>query len=140
MDDLGKVEVMARENNWITLPPTPVRPGAPRLVEHGPNWSANGFFVHTWLWLDGKLPTCFVGLRRANANRDEFVEAISSLVELKFIRDTSVLPQLRQEQYEISIGPTKLQLSTATKNDGTMASARISKAAPALPYYGLPDR
>jgi hypothetical protein len=138
MDDLGKVEVMARENNWIALPPTPVRPG-PKLVEHGPNWRANKFFVHTWVLVDGNLPTCFVGLHGENAGRDEFFQAISSSVELKPTTQIAVKPQLRVEQYEI-IGSAKLELSITSIADGIMSSARISKTVPSLPYFGLPDR
>jgi hypothetical protein len=142
MDDLGKIEVMARENNWIALPPTPVRPG-PRFVEHGPNWKANGFFVHTWVLLDGNLPNCFVGLHGANVNRDEFFQAISASVELKLPSRVTVKSQLRMEQYEIyeiNMGPTKLELCMVSMADGIMSSTRISKTTTSLPYYGLPDR
>jgi hypothetical protein len=139
IEDLGKVAIMARENNWIALPPTPVRPG-PRFVDHGPNWKANNFFVHTWILLDGNLPTCFVGFYGANVSRDEFLQAISASVELKLTSQIIVKSQSRVEQYEINIGPTKLELGTVSIGDGIVASARISKTTPSLPYYGLPNR
>jgi hypothetical protein len=138
MDELAKVDIIARENNWIALPPTPVRPG-PRQVDHGSNWRMGNFFVHTWVWLDGNLPTCFVGLHGENADRDEFLQAISASFQLKQGIQVSVKPQLRLDQYEINIGSTKLELITATMDDGMMSSARISKKVPS-PSYGFPDQ
>jgi hypothetical protein len=88
---------------------------------------------------DGKLPTCFVGLHGANASRDEFFQTISASLELKLTNQITVKPQSRIEQYAI-IGPTRLELGITSIADGIMSSARISKTAPSLPYYGVPDR
>ena len=53
-----------------------------------------------FLWVDGHLPNCFVGLPSKHINRDEFFNAISASVELKFIADRT-RSQLRMETYEI---------------------------------------
>ena len=60
MDDLQKVEVMARENNWF---PLPYVPSNSNHVTSRSRWRANGFFVATWTWIDGNLPSCVVRSR-----------------------------------------------------------------------------
>jgi len=137
MDDLQKVEVMARENNWF---PLPYVPSNSNHVTSRSRWRANGFFVATWTWIDGNLPSCFVGLLPyKKTNRDGFFDAISASVELKLISDRT-LPRLRQETYEI-IGerPAKLKLLFSSTDDDTVSGASIYMDMPTTPD-ALPDR
>ena len=137
MDDLANVEMMARENNWF---PLPYIPSNSRSVTSRSRWRANGFFVATWIWIDGNLPSCFVGLLPyKKTNRDGFFDAISASVELKLISDRT-LPRLRQETYEI-IGewPAKLKLLFSSTDDGTVSGASIYMDMPTAPD-APPDR
>ncbi len=83
MDDLAKVEVMARENKWFTLPPNPAV--NPKFTVSKSRWRANGYFVSTWIWVDGYSPHCVVGPPRKAINRDEFFNAISASIELNLV-------------------------------------------------------
>src|SRR3984957_7955610 len=56
MDDLANVEMMAREHNWF---PLPYIPSNSKSVTSRSRWRVNGFFVATWIWIDGNLPSCF---------------------------------------------------------------------------------
>jgi len=123
MDDIANVEMMAQENNWFRLPNTPSNY---KPVENRGRWNANGFFVATWVWVDGNLPNCFVGFGPfLKTNRDGFFDAISASVELKVISERG--QSFRQETYEI-IGARsagRLNLLFSSSNDGTMSSAAI---------------
>jgi len=139
MDDLQKVEVMARENNWF---PLPYVPSNSNHVTSRSRWRANGFFVATWTWIDGNLPSCVVGFRPyKKTNREGFFDAISASVQLKLISDRR-LPRLRQETYEI-IGerPANLRLlfSSTDDNDSTVSSVSIYRDMPTTPGTP-PDR
>jgi hypothetical protein len=124
MDDLANVETMAQEKNWFRLP---YIPSNSKSVTSRSRWRANGFFIATWIWIDGNLPSCFVGLLPyKKVDRDGFFDAISASVELKVVSDR-VLPRLRQETYEIIGGwPAKrVRLLLSSTNDGTVSGASI---------------
>jgi hypothetical protein len=124
MDDLANVETMAKEKNWFRLP---YIPSNSESVTSRSRWRANGFFIATWTWIDGNLPSCFIGLLPfQKIDRDGFFDAISTSVELKLISDRA-LPRLRQETYEIISGwPAKrVRLLVSSTNDGTVSGASI---------------
>ena len=137
MDDLAKVEAMARENNWLTLPPNPAV--NPKFTVSKSRWRANGFFVSTWIWVNGNSPHCVAVPPSKTITRDEFFNAISASVELKLVSDKT-LGELRIETYEIrSDGRGKVHFSLASTRDGGVSSVmfyRVSTSEPAA----LPDR
>jgi hypothetical protein len=98
MEDVGKVEVTARENGWSTLAYNPTSES--KLVASESGWRANGFLVRTWIWVDGHLPHCFISLIGKNVNRDEFFATIAAALELKLTSDKT-RSRLRQETYDL---------------------------------------
>jgi|ERR1700730_7857530 hypothetical protein len=136
MEDLAEVEVMARENSWFTLPPNPAV--NPKFTVSKSSWRANGYFVSTWIQVNGNVPHCVVGPPHKAINRDEFFNAISAAVELKLVSDRTFSP-VRIETYEISDeGPSKLRVDIATTLDGAISAIMFYKVGPWLP--DLPDR
>ena len=146
MDDLANVETMAQEKNWFRLP---YIPSNSKSVTSRSRWRANGFFIATRTWIDGNLPSCFVGLLPyKKVDRDGFFDAISASMELKVISDTTptitirdasgnIIPdrssalRLRQETYEIMGGwPAKRVRLLLSSNDGTVSGALIHMEAP----------
>jgi hypothetical protein len=123
MDDVASIDRMGQENNWFHLPTIPSN--SPHVTQRS-RWSANGFFIATWVWNDGNLPSCFVGLRPyKKVNRDAFFHAISSSLELKLISDNTIQQRFRQETYEI-IGERRLKLLFGSdNNDDSVSSAGI---------------
>jgi hypothetical protein len=151
MEDLVNVEAIAQENKWFRLPDIPSNS---KLVTSRSRWRVNGFSVATWSWIDGNLPSCFVGLLPdIKVDRDGFLDAISASVELKVISEwvgpdritdasghvyndvelQSSPLRFRQETYEIIGGwPAKrvgLVLSSRG-SDGTVSNASIYMEAP----------
>jgi hypothetical protein len=124
MDDLANVETMAQEKHWFRLP---YIPSTSKSVTSRSRWRADGFFIATWSWIDGNLPSCFVGLLPyKKVDRDGFFGAISASMELKVISDRA-LARLRQETYEI-LGrwPEKrVRLLVSSTDDGTVSGASI---------------
>jgi hypothetical protein len=136
MDDLTNIETMAQEGNWFRLP---YIPSSSKLVESRSRWMADGFYVATWSWIDGNLPSCSVKLPN-KVDRDGFLDAISASVELKVIYDkplhltatnnatgsTSPL-RMRQEAYEIMGGrfAKRVRLLFLSADD-TVSSAVMS--------------
>jgi hypothetical protein len=121
MDDLTSVERLAHENKWFHLPTTAhdSKYTTPHL-----RWRANGFFVTTWMFKNGNVPSCFVGFRPyKKVDRDGFFHAISTSLELKLISD-KMYSTLRQETYEI-IGERLMKLLLSSINDGTVSAATI---------------
>jgi len=135
MDDLSKVEAMARQGNWFALPPNPAIDR--NSIAPGSGWRANKFVVRTWTWIkDGAHdPTCFVALLGdPTIDRDEFFNAISAAVELKRIPDETdprsggAQQRLRIETYDIKgDGPSRVQFKMSVLSDGTVSSAMISR-------------
>jgi hypothetical protein len=123
MDDVASVDKMGQENNWFHLPAIPSNS---EHVTQRSRWRSNGFFIATWVWNDGNLPNCFVGLRPyKKVNRDAFFDAISASLELKLISDNTLQQRFRQETYAI-IGERPLKLLFGSdNNDGTVSSAGI---------------
>ncbi len=136
MDDLTNVAMMARENNWFALPHIPSNS---KSITSKSRWMVNGFFVATWIWTDGNIPSCFVGFPYRKTNRDGFFDAMSASVQLKFISNRK-LPRLRQETYEI-IGeyPAKPRLLFSSTDNGTVTSVGIYMDKPTAPD-APPDR
>ena len=135
MDDLSKVEAMARQGNWFTLPSNPAIDR--NSIAPGSGWRANKFVVRTWTWIrDGAHdPTCFVALLGdPTIDRDEFFNAISAAVELKRIPDETdprsggAQQRLRIETYDIKgDGPSRVQFKMSVLSDGTVSSAMFSR-------------
>jgi len=129
MDDLSKVEVMAREGNWLTFPSRPATDS--KLFASKSARRVNKLLVSTWInEKSGNAPHCFVGmLGDKSISRDEFFNAISASVELQFVSDET-RGQLRIESYNIkSDGPSKVQLLLAAQLDGTMSSVMFCSVA-----------
>ena len=138
MDDLAKVEAMARENNWLTLPPNPAV--NPKFTVSKSRWRVNGFFVSTWIWVNGNSRHCVADPPPKIITRDEFFNAISASVEIKVVSDDKTLPELRIETYEISSDEQgKVHPNLASTRDGAVSGVmfyRVSTSEPAA----LPDR
>jgi hypothetical protein len=129
MDDLANVELMARKHDWFALPN--ITSNSESITSRS-SWMINGFFVETWIWTDGNIPSCFVGSTYKKTNRDGFFDAIAASVGLKLMSDRKLL-RLRQETYEI-IGdrPAKLKMIFSSDN-GTVISAEIYMDMPTAP-------
>lgn len=122
MDDVANLEAMARENGWFPLPRVPSN--SPHVTQRL-RWRVDGFFVATWVWNDGNLPSCFVGFQPyKKVNRDDFFAAISVSLELKPISDRTLQQRFRQETYEI-VGKRPLKLLFSSTGDGTVSGASI---------------
>jgi hypothetical protein len=147
MDDLSKVEVMARENNWTpkSLPSF----GAPnRFQKSHSMWDvAQGedrFSVNVWISHLGQKDynICFVTFLNNNVSREEFLSFTSASVQLTLIADTSfALIHMRSETYEIE-SAKMLLLDILSQPDGNVSMASIQEtfarlsplpAAPAVP-------
>ena len=135
VDDLSKVEAMARQGNWFALPPNPAIDR--NAIAPGSGWRANKFVVRTWTWIkDGAHdPTCFVALLGdPTIDRDEFFNAISAAVELRQVPDEAdpraggAQQRLRIETYEVKgDGPNRVQFKMSVLSDGTVSSAMFSR-------------
>jgi hypothetical protein len=122
MDDVANLEAMAREKNWFPLPRVPSN--SPHVTQRL-RWRVNGFFVATWVWNEGSLPSCFVGLQPyKKVNRDEFFAEISASLELKSISDRTLQQRFRQETYAI-VGDRSLKLLFSSTGDGSVSGASI---------------
>jgi hypothetical protein len=135
MDDLAKVEAIARKNNWTAK--TPPNSAALRNVTSRSMWEVmegeDNFTVTIWTSHIGEnlnLPpqnVCWVMFPGNILNREEFFNLISASVELMFISDTR-FPQARSELYEVkSDRITKLGLSIMSRSDGTLMSASLQQ-------------
>jgi hypothetical protein len=135
VDDLSKVEAMARQGNWFALPGNPAIDR--NAIAPGSGWRANKFVVRTWTWIkDGAHdPTCFVALLGdPTIDRDEFFNAISAAAELRPVPDEAdprsggAQPRLGIETYDIkSDGPNRVQFKMSVLSDGTVSSAMFSR-------------
>jgi hypothetical protein len=133
VDDLSKVDAMARQGNGFALPSNPTIDR--NSVAPGSGWRANKFVVRTWTWIkDGAHdPTCFIALLGdSTIERDEFFNAISAAVELKHVPDEApqsggAQQRLRIETYDIkSDGLNRVQFKMSVLSDGTVSSAMFS--------------
>ena len=134
VDDLSKVEAMARQGNWFAFPRNPAIDG--NSIAPGSGWRANKFVVRTWTWIkDGAHdPTCFIALLGdPTLDRDEFFNTISAAVELKQVPDEApqsggAQQRLRIETYDVkSDGPNRVQFKMSVLSDGTVSSAMFSR-------------
>jgi hypothetical protein len=167
MDDVGKVEIMARENGWSTFAYNPTSES--KSIASKSRWRADGFFVSTWIWVDDHLAHCVVGfLGKSNINRDNFFATISAALELKLASDKT-RSGLRMETYELDNSPSarrtargllppelggaqlhvpdgmldipvtsKVRLNIASQLDGTMSSVLYSRFV-SSPFDMIPD-
>jgi hypothetical protein len=132
MDNVGKVEVMARENNW-TPKPLSQSPEANKFRKSRSLWDvAQGedkFIVNIWInhLADQDLNVCFVHFLNANVNRDEFLSFIAASVQLTLFSDTRFAQiQMHSESYEIkSNHPKVLELGIQSRSDGNMMVASM---------------
>jgi hypothetical protein len=131
MDDLAKVEVMARENNW-TVKTLPIAATLSKFINSRSRWEVmqgeNKFIVTIWVRVsDSPLKVCEVSFPGKNVKREDFFNSISASVELTFMADTR-FPQSRSEAYEIKSDRTnKLMLNIQSQNDGTLRNAIVSE-------------
>jgi hypothetical protein len=141
MDDLAKVDVMAREKNWATAPEAAA--GAQNnAFKMRSAWSVtqgdDKFLVATGdSHVGGNVGTgtlCMVMFPGKNVRRDEFFTTMSAGMELTSTATMS-FPQGYMEIYEIkSSGPNKQILQMMSLNDGTlMLSSLMSMTAPPTP-------
>ena len=123
MDDVTNVERMAQENKWFHLPTNPSSDSKYTTVHL--RWRANGYFVTTWSWKEGNLPSCFIGIRPfKKVDRNGFFDVISACLELKPVFDTT-RSTLRQEMYEVA-RKRPLRLLFSSIEDGTMSGVSFS--------------
>jgi len=139
MDDLAKVEVMARENNWFRHPPltfTFIDPKLSEMLKSQTRWSAT-YAGRTFSVITGTneiakiFPYCDIGINdiyvHNNISRDEFFAAISASLELKLVSDGTYVP-LRIEYYEVKTGTyDKVHISIKSLLDGRMTGVDFYK-------------
>jgi hypothetical protein len=135
MDDVGKVDVMARENKWFMLPPNPV--ANPPLFKSHTHWVAGRYSVTTWInEKAGNSPHCLISLfRNEDINLDEFFATLSASLKLEFVSENNTA-RLRIVTYDVTSTPGNIQLNMAIQLDGTMFSAafyKVMRTPPDLP-------
>jgi hypothetical protein len=107
---------------WFQLPSNPSSDS--KYTTAHLRWRANGYFITTWTFKDGNVPSCFIGIAPyRRVNRDGFFEAVSAALELKPISENK-FPTLRQEMYQIVGRPLRLLFSSNVA-EGTMSGASI---------------
>jgi hypothetical protein len=139
MDDLSKVEVMARENNW-TPKSLPSRL-SDRFQKSMSLWDvAQGedrFSVTVWISpiLQQDRNMCFVRFLSDNVSREEFLSFMSASVQLTLISDTRFVQiQKRSERYEIkSAKMLELDIQSQPEGNVMVASIRENLRLPPLP-------
>ena len=134
MDDLAKVEVMARENNWTNKTP-PISAAMSKIANSISMWEVtqgdDKFTVTIWVGIGAGPPrkVCAVHFP-GKVKREDFLNLISASVELTFMSDTR-FPQRRSETYEIkrnrSDRTNKLMLYIMSQSDGTLMNAMVSE-------------
>jgi len=130
MDDLAKVEVMARENNWTNKTP-PISAAMSKIANSISTWEVtqgdDKFTVTIWVDVSGPpRKVCAVHFP-GKVQREDFLNLISASVELTFMSDTR-FPQRRSEAYEINSDRTnKLVLNIMSQSEGTLMNAMVSE-------------
>ena len=129
MDDLAKVEGMARENNW-TNKTLPIPAALSKFINSQSTWEVmqgDNKFTMTIFVNSDSLKVCDVAFPVKNVKREEFFNSISASVELTFMADAR-LPQRRFEVYEIKSDRTnKLRLNIQSQDDDTVSSAIVAE-------------
>jgi tetratricopeptide (TPR) repeat protein len=133
MDDLAKVEVMARENNWTNKTP-PISAAISKIANSLSTWEVtqgdDKFTVTIWVDVSGTPRKVCAAHFPGKVKREDFLNLISASVELTFMSDTR-FPQRRSETYEIkrnrSDRTNKLMLSIMSQSDGTLMNAMVSE-------------
>jgi PDZ domain len=143
MDDLARVEVLAKENNWADK--TPANSAAmSKFLKSQSTWEVtqgeDKFIVATGVYQSGENSparnVCTVLFPGKNVNREEFFNLISTSVELTFKSDTR-FPQTRGELYGIKSDRTDgLGLYITSRSDGTLISAVFQEMPRSAPVYG----
>ena len=153
VDDLAKVEAIARGSNWTAKTST-INPAVSKFMSSLSAWDViegeNRFTVLTWMSHIGEnfppMTVCSVTFRN-NVNREEFFNSISASVELVLTVDTRFSQTGRQTQMydiksvRIAKDRTKLVLSIMSQSDGSLTSAivqemRVFAPPPSAPTYG----
>jgi hypothetical protein len=135
MDDLAKVEVLAKESNWTDRTPANSVAGN-KFMKSLSMWEVvqgdDKFNLQIWVNQIGNLPpinVCAVLFADRNVKREEFLNFISASVELTFNPDASH-PQ--RELYEIKIQGRSanrlgLNITISSRSDGTLMSVILSE-------------
>jgi hypothetical protein len=140
MDDLAKVEALARKNNWTDRTSsisTPTDKFMDKFMTSRTVWEVTAgedrFFVLTSMGHFVETPSKLCSVRfRDKVNREEFLNSIFASVELTVIADTK-FPQTHLEMYSVkgrSDRTAKLTLSISSRSDGTLIDARLVKSGP----------
>jgi hypothetical protein len=149
MDDLARVEVLAKENNWTDK--TPANAGG-KFIKSLSMWEVmqgeDKFTLQIWVnQLENFSPLNVCGILFAgmNVKREEFFDFISASVELELKSDTQI--QTRNELYEIkrhgvarerfTVGKVSmsvgLYINFLSRSDGTLMGAVLSEMPKILP-------
>jgi hypothetical protein len=143
MDDLAKVELMARENNWTNKTP-PISAALSKFINSQSIWEVmqgeSKFIVMIWVNVSGPpLKVCAASFPGKNVKRDDFFNSISASLELTFMADTR-FPQRRSEAYEIKSDRTnKLVLNIMSQSDGTLINAIVQEMRRFVPRQTVPS-
>jgi hypothetical protein len=144
MDDLARVEVLAKENNWTDKTPANSAAGG-KFMKSLSMWEVmqgeDKFTLEVWVNQFENLPplnVCGVLFAGRNVKREEFINFISASVELTFKPDAS-FPQ--SELYEIKIHGRRrpaadrlgLYITISSRSDGTLMGAILSEMPRFLP-------
>jgi hypothetical protein len=132
MDNVSNVEAMAQEGNWTPKPdspPTQFRTSNSRweVIKDEENCSVNVWISHL---AQQDYNICFVDFLSNNVNREEFLEFITTSLELTLISDTRLAEiQMRCEQYRIkSDRPNAIQFGIHSQiADGGVKTSSITE-------------
>jgi hypothetical protein len=141
MDELSKVEMMAREGGWTYMKPAvslaSQKSHSVWLVAQG----EDRFVVSVWInhILQSDANICYVDFSSNEVNREAFFNYLSATLELTFLADTR-FPQIRNEVFKIqSAHPKGLGLSIQSRTDGNVWMASIFETFVQAAPRPLPD-
>jgi hypothetical protein len=132
MDNVSNVEAMAQEGNWTPKPDSPPT----QFRTSNSNWEVikdeKKFSVNVWIshFAQQDYNICFVNFLSNNVNREEFLEFITTSLELTLFSDTRLAEiQMRWEQYRIkSDRPNAIQLGIQSQiADGSVKTSSITE-------------
>jgi hypothetical protein len=138
MDDLARVKVLAKENNWTDKTPANSAPGG-EFMKSLSMWEVmqgeDTLTLQIWVNQFENIPplnVCGVLFAGKNVKREDFFNFLSASVELTFKPDAS-FPQ--RELYEIKIHGRRppaanslgLYITISSQRDGTLMSAIFSQ-------------
>jgi hypothetical protein len=132
MDNVSSVGTMAQEGNWTPKPdspPTQFRTSNSRweVIKDEEKFSVNVWISH---FAQQDYNICFVNFLSNNVNREEFLEFITTSLELTLFSDTRLAEiQMRWEQYRIkSDRPNAIQFGIQSQiADGSVKTSSITE-------------